>query len=106
MSTSENSSACLQAVLIENDEVSITDLSAIVTSNGQRGDNLIKDYDKVVTLGLSCIAPSFYSTKLAVQALILLDDLHLHCCSILQACLQHCTSASWWHTLHYVIAVC
>ena len=41
--------ADLQAVLIEHDEVSITDLSAVVTSNGHKGDNLIKDYDEVIT---------------------------------------------------------
>ena len=33
--------------MIEHDEISITDLSAVVTSNGQKGENLIKDYDEV-----------------------------------------------------------
>lgn len=42
-----NCSLGLQAVLIEHDEVAITDLSAVVTSNGQKGENLIKDYDEV-----------------------------------------------------------
>jgi len=39
-----------QAVLIEHDEVVLSDLSAVVVSGGRKGDNLIKDYDQVTFL--------------------------------------------------------
>lgn len=39
-----------QAVLIEHDEVVLSDLSAVVVSGGRKGENLIKDYDQVVPL--------------------------------------------------------
>jgi len=39
-----------QAVLIEHDEVVLSDLSAVVVSGGRKGDNLIKDYDPVTFL--------------------------------------------------------
>ena len=41
--------AC-QAVLIEHDEVVLSDLSAVVVSGGRKGENLIKDYDQVLPL--------------------------------------------------------
>ncbi len=39
-----------QAVLIEHDEVVLSDLSAVVVSGGRKGENLIKDYDQVLPL--------------------------------------------------------
>lgn len=39
----------MQAVLIEHDQVALSELSAMVVSGGHRGDNLIKDYDQVCT---------------------------------------------------------
>jgi len=37
-----------QAVLIEHDEVVLSELSAVVVSGGRKGENLIKDYDQVL----------------------------------------------------------
>ena len=37
----------MQAVLIEHDEIVLSDLSAVVVSEGRKGDNFIKDYDQV-----------------------------------------------------------
>ena len=37
----------MQAVLIEHDQLALSELSAVVVSGGRRGDNLIKDYDQV-----------------------------------------------------------
>lgn len=37
----------LQAVLIEHDQLALSELSAVVLSGGRKGDNLIKDYDQV-----------------------------------------------------------
>ena len=37
----------MQAVLIEHDEIALSDLSAVVVSEGRKGDNIIKDYDQV-----------------------------------------------------------
>lgn len=37
----------VQAVLIEHDQLALSELSAVVVSGGRRGDNLIKDYDQV-----------------------------------------------------------
>ena len=39
--------AHVQAVLIEHDEVVLSDLSAVVVSGGRKGENLIKEYDQV-----------------------------------------------------------
>ena len=39
----------MQAVLIEHDQLALSELSAVVLSGGRRGDNLIKDYDQVHT---------------------------------------------------------
>ena len=39
----------MQAVLIEHDQLALSELSAVVVSGGRRGDNLIKDYDQVHT---------------------------------------------------------
>lgn len=39
----------MQAVLIEHDQLALSELSAVVLSGGRRGDNLIKDYDQVQT---------------------------------------------------------
>lgn len=66
--------ADLQAVLIEHDEVFITDLSAVVTSDGHKGDNLIKDYDEVIThlSAVSCMlaAPAICGIHTLVWLLI------------------------------------
>ena len=39
----------MQAVLIEHDQLALSELSAVVVSGGHRGENLIKDYDQVHT---------------------------------------------------------
>ena len=43
----------MQAVLIEHDEIVLSDLSAVVVSEGQKGENLIKDYDQVTVVQCS-----------------------------------------------------
>lgn len=45
----------LQAVLIEHDQLALSELSAVVLSGGRKGDNLIKDYDQVYTSPLISI---------------------------------------------------
>ena len=75
-----------QAVLIEHDEVVLSDLSAVVVSGGRKGENLIKDYDQVLPLafqifGLCCIT-TLRSASFSTTAASLLMLLCLHPCSL------------------------
>ena len=59
----------VQAVLIEHDEIVLSDLSAVVVSEGRKGDNIIKDYDQVrrVCIGLLLHVSADHADKKALS---------------------------------------
>ena len=46
------SAGLLQAVLLEQDLLSLKDLSAVIVCDGRRGDNLIRQYDHGMAITL------------------------------------------------------
>ena len=89
------SAGLLQAVLLEQDLLSLKDLSAVIVCDGRRGDNLIRQYDHGMAITLQV------GTLLFAVCCLLLNSA---CCLLglkdwQGNCLLHTTYAVW-HQRH------
>ena len=83
------SAGLLQAVLLEQDLLSLKDLSAVIVCDGRRGDNLIRQYDHGMAITLQ-VRPLLFAL-----CCLLLQYMLLHSPPKLQGnCLFYTMSAS------------
>ena len=84
----------LQAVLLEQDLLSLKDLSAVIVCDGRRGDNLIRQYDHgmAITLQVGPLLFALCSSACCLLGLKLAGQLLAphHICCLAQ---RHCSQA-------------